>query len=194
IEKMLDEFREKYEVIAGFYEKDSTFRSRTQGVLKVPTDVAKAAGIVGPNARASGWKFDVRLSRYFAYEDVHFKPVVLEDGDIYARTMVRVKEVFESIRMAQEGLSLLKEGEPIAVKSPRNTPEGREAVFRTEAPRGELFYYVRGSGKPNPARMKVRTPTLATLRAAPVVLPGQEYQDVPAFVISIDPCICCTER
>lgn len=194
IEKRLDDFKEKWDVLAQFYEKDSSFVKRTKGVGVISKDIAREAGIVGPNARGSGLKFDIRLKKYFAYEEVKFKPVVLEDGDIYARTMVRVKEVYESIRMCQEALSLINEKRPVAVeRGPRKLPKN-EVMFNTEAPRGELFYFVRGNGTNKPERMKVRTPTLATLRGVPVVLKGMEIQDVPATVISIDPCICCTER
>jgi ech hydrogenase subunit E len=151
---------------------------------------------VGPNARGSGVDLDIRSKGYFAYNDLKFKSVKLDDpkGDIYSRSMVRVKEVFESMKMIHTLLGMIDDTKPIAVeKGPKKLPED-EAFFNIEAPRGELFYFVRGNGTNKPERMKVRTPTLATLRGVPIILPGVEVQHVALIVISIDPCICCTER
>ena len=194
--KRLADFRSRWEVLAKFYRTDSGFHHRTRGVGVIPHDLARDAGVVGPNARGSGVNNDVREKGYFAYGDLKFKPVKLDDprGDIFDRSMVRVQEVFESMKMADALLGMIDEAKPIAVeKGPRKLPED-EAFFSAEAPRGELFYHVRGNGTNKPERMKVRTPTLATLRAVPVALKGMEIQHVPLMVISIDPCICCTER
>ena len=115
-------------------------------------------------------------------------------GDIYDRSMVRVKEVFESMKMIKTLLGMIDESKPFAVdKGPKKLPKN-EVFFNVEAPRGELFYYCKGNETNMPARMKVRTPTLATLRAVPIALTGTEVQNVALIVISIDPCICCTER
>ena len=72
-------------------------------------------------------------------------------------------------------------------------PEG-ESVFRVEQPRGELFYYIRANGTKNLERMRVRTPTFANIPALLHMLPGCKLPDVPVIVLSIDPCISCTER
>jgi len=196
LERRLDEFAPKWDVLAKFYRMDSGFAHRTKGVGVIPHDIAWAAGIVGPNARGSGVDLDIRNKHYFAYGDLKFKSVKLDDpkGDIFSRSMVRVQEVFESIKMVRALLGMIDDKKPFSVeKGPRMLPED-ECFFNIEAPRGELFYYLRGNGTNKPARMKVRTPTLATLRGVPVILPGMEIQHVPLTVISIDPCICCTER
>ena len=72
-------------------------------------------------------------------------------------------------------------------------PEG-ESVFRVEQPRGELFYYIRANGTKNLERMRVRTPTFANVPPLLHMLPGCKLPDVPVIVLSIDPCISCTER
>jgi ech hydrogenase subunit E len=196
LQARLDGFKEKWETLAHFYRTDYGFHHRTHGVGVIPHDLARDGGVVGPNARGSGVNNDVREKGYYAYGDLKFKPVKLDDpqGDILSRSMVRVKEVEESIRMATALLGMIDEHKPFAVeKGPRKLPED-EAFFNVEAPRGELFYHVRGNGTNKPERMKVRTPTLATLRVVPVAMKGMEIQQVPLLVISIDPCICCTER
>ena len=63
-----------------------------------------------------------------------------------------------------------------------------------EQPRGEAIYYIKGNGTKNLARFRVRTPTFANLAALLRMLPGAELADVPVIVLSIDPCISCTER
>jgi ech hydrogenase subunit E len=113
-------------------------------------------------------------------------------GDCYARALVRARELLQSIDLQIEALNKMPEGE-IAAKV-RGNPPANEAVMRTEAPRGELFYYAKGNGTRNLERMKIRTPTYANLPSLLVMLPGSQLPDVPVIVLSIDPCICCMER
>ena len=75
----------------------------------------------------------------------------------------------------------------------RGNPEG-EAFSRVEAPRGELLYYVKANGSKNLERLRVRTPTFTNIPPLLAMLPGMELADVPVIVVSIDPCISCTER
>jgi ech hydrogenase subunit E len=135
---------------------------------------------------------DVRLTKYQAYGDLNYEPIVETAGDCYARTMVRARELFQSIDLQLEALAKLPEGE-IAVKVKGNPP-ANETVMRTEAPRGELLYYAKGNGTRNLERLKIRTPTFANLPSLLISLPGCELADVPVIVLAIDPCICCMER
>ncbi|HYA15460.1 MAG TPA: hypothetical protein VEF33_14080 [Syntrophales bacterium] len=171
---------------------DYTVKARTIGVGVLTKELAIALGCVGPVLRASGVREDVRLTKYHAYGDVNFEPIVETSGDCYARTLVRARELLQSIDMQIEALNKLPEGE-IAAKV-RGNPPANEAVMRTEAPRGELFYYAKGNGTRNLERLKIRTPTYANLPSLLVMLPGCELADVPVIVLSIDPCICCMER
>ncbi len=75
----------------------------------------------------------------------------------------------------------------------KGKPEG-EAVTRVEQPRGELLYYIKGNGSKNLERVRIRTPTFANIPPLLAMLPGSELADVPVIVLSIDPCISCTER
>ena len=86
----------------------------------------------------------------------------------------------------------MPEGE-IAAKVKGNPP-ANEATMRVEQPRGEVFYYAKGNGTRNLERLRVRTPTYANIPSLLVMLPGCEMADVPIIVLSIDPCISCTER
>ena len=72
-------------------------------------------------------------------------------------------------------------------------PNG-EVITRTEQPRGEVVYCVKGNGSKNLQRFRVRTPTFANLPAMLKLLPGCDLADVPVLVLTLDPCISCTER
>jgi ech hydrogenase subunit E len=75
----------------------------------------------------------------------------------------------------------------------KGNPTG-EAIMRTEQPRGEVVYYVKGNGTKNLERLKIRTPTFANIPSLLLTLPGIKLADVPIVVLTIDPCISCTER
>lgn len=75
----------------------------------------------------------------------------------------------------------------------KGRPEG-ETVSRVEQPRGELFYYIKAAGAKNLDRLRIRTPTFANIPSLVAMLPGMWLSDVPVIVLSIDPCISCTER
>ncbi|MBO8128031.1 MAG: nickel-dependent hydrogenase large subunit [Peptococcaceae bacterium] len=188
---LLDEFKKQWDAISPVVQKDYTIRARTEGKGILPKEQAWELGIVGPTLRASGWAHDCRLLGYAAYGELGFQPVVEEGCDSYARTLVRVREVDQSLELAYKALNNLPEGE-IAVKV-KGFPEGEAAVC-VEQPRGELFEYARGNGTPHLERLKIRTPTFANIPALLVMLPGSELADVPVITLSIDPCIACTER
>ena len=189
-ESML-ELKRRMDKLAPVILKDSAFKKRTVGKGFLSYDDALKLGAVGPTARGSGVAKDIRLEGYQAYKHLKFEPVVEKDGDVYARTLVRFYEVYQAIDLILEAFKIMPEGK-IAVK-PAKWPEG-EAVARVEQPRGELFYYVKGNGTNRLERVKIRTPTLANIPSLLAMLPGYEVADIPVIVLSIDPCIACTER
>ena len=141
--------------------------------------------------RASGVAQDMRALGYAAYKDLEFETITRTEGDSYARCMVRCDELFESFRLIRQGLQKLPEGEIAAAF--KGNPNG-EVTVRTEQPRGEVIYYVKANGTKNLQRFRVRTPTFANLPAMLKLLPGVDLADVPVLVLTIDPCISCTER
>lgn len=170
---------------------DATIKRRAVGKGILSKEQAELLGAVGPTARGSGVAVDIRQTGYAAYKEVGFWPVVETAGDSYARTLVRAREVYQCIELMRRALAMMPEGEILARVD--GYPEG-ETVSRTEQPRGELIYYLRGNGTNNLERMKVRTPTFANIPTLLVMLPGCEMADVPVITLSIDPCIACTER
>ncbi len=170
---------------------DYTVQNRTVGKGVLTAKQAYELGLVGPTLRASGVMQDARMLKYAAFDDIAFTPVVETDGDCYARCKVRFREVFQSIDLIRQAIGKLPNGE-IAVKV-KGRPDG-EVTSRVEQPRGEVFYYIRANGTKHLERLRVRTPTFANVPALLTMLPGAGLSDVPVIVLSIDPCISCTER
>ncbi len=191
VRKLLDEFRRRWAPLKPVFVNDYTIKSRTveKGIL--PKEQATALCAVGPTARGSGVPYDARLTGYAAYRELGFEPVTDGGCDCYARMLVRIKELDQSLELVYKSLERLPEGE-VAVKV-KGFPQG-EGLTRVEQHRGEVFYFVRGNGTAYLERLKVRTPTFANIPALLVMLPGSELADVPVIVLSIDPCIACTER
>jgi ech hydrogenase subunit E len=170
---------------------DYTVQKRTVSKGVLTGKQAYELGLVGPTLRASGIAQDMRMLGYAAFNEIDFEPVVETDGDCYARCKVRFRETLQSIDLIRQAISKLPDGE-LAVKV-KGRPEG-EVISRVEQPRGEVFYYIKANGKKNLERLRVRTPTFANVPALLAMLPGMWLSDVPVIVLSIDPCISCTER
>lgn len=180
------------------FEEDATILRRLVDVGAVSRRDAAAHGLVGPVARASGINIDVRASdRYDAYKDLSFNVITRDEGDSWARMMVRWDEVLESIKISTEILEKLpNDGNPVPdeKKLPRRFPAG-EAYARVEAQRGELIYYVMSDGKgQNPYRIKIRTPSFNNIINSAFMYIGHSIADVPVILASLDPCISCMER
>ena len=170
---------------------DYTVQKRLRGAGVLSGADAHALGAVGPTARASGIAMDMRTEGYAAYGDLGFEPIIEKEGDAYARTMVRVKELLQSIDLIRQAAAKIPDGE-IEVKVTGN-PNG-ECIVRTEQPRGEVVYYVKANNTKFLERVRVRTPTFANIGPLLQILAGCSLSDVPVLVLSIDPCISCTER
>jgi ech hydrogenase subunit E len=171
--------------------EDYSVKNRLVGVGVLSRDEAAALCTVGPMARASGIRQDIRLDGHSAYAKLDFEPILETDGDCYARCRVRVRELFQSIDMITQCVALIPDGE-LAVPVKGN-PEG-EFVARMEQPRGEAYYYSIGNGSKFLERIRVRTPTNMNIPAMVKTLQGCDLADVPMLVLTIDPCISCTER
>lgn len=173
--------------------EDETFLGRTRNVGKMNFDQADLLGAIGPTGRASGLQRDVRIdSPYAAYNDFPVKVVTGTNGDLEARFVVRIEELFESYRVVRELVDRLPEGE-LSVRVPRRIPEG-ETISRVEAPRGELLYFIKSNGSDKPERIKVRTPSLCNWASVLVTAVGHKLADMPMILAGIDPCFSCNDR
>ncbi|GAE88411.1 nickel-dependent hydrogenase large subunit [Acetivibrio straminisolvens] len=191
ITSILDGFEKEYSEITKVFLNDSSVILRTQGLGVLSKQAAFELGAVGPMARASGIDIDMRKSGYAAYGKLKIEPILETAGDCYARTSVRIREVFQSIDLIRQCIAMIPEGE-IKVKVSGN-PNG-EYFTRLEQPRGEVLYYVKANGTKFLDRVRVRTPTFANIPALLETLKGCQLADVPVLILTIDPCISCTER
>ncbi|MEE5990011.1 MAG: nickel-dependent hydrogenase large subunit [Lachnospiraceae bacterium] len=187
----LDFVEAETKVLKKTFMNDYSVQSRMKGVGVLTKEQAKALGCAGPFARASGIATDMRMRGYAAYGDLDMEPIISNDGDCYGRCEVRIGEIFQSIDLIRQAIAKIPDGELAAVV--KGNPDG-EYFMRIEQPRGEADYYVRGNGTPNLDRMRVRTPTFANLAGLCEVLKGADYADIGILVVTIDPCISCTER
>jgi ech hydrogenase subunit E len=187
----LQDLEPKIREITNVFLDDYSTRHRMEGVGVISKEDAYHMGMVGPMIRASGIPSDTRQIGYAAYKHVQFEPATAETGDCYGRCVVRVKEIFESINIVRQLVDKTPDG-PIDVKV-KGTPSG-EFFGRIEQPRGEVIYYVKGNGTKFLERFRVRVPTFANLPGMIQVLKGSQIADVPVIILTIDPCISCTER
>ncbi|MDR0596149.1 MAG: nickel-dependent hydrogenase large subunit [Clostridiales Family XIII bacterium] len=184
---MIPELKE----LANVFMEDMSVKNRLTGVGVLSKEDVIDLCAVGPVARASGVASDVRLDGHGAYAELGFEPCVEQDGDSMARCKVRIKELFQSIELIGKAAASIPEGD-IDIKVKGN-PSG-EFVGRMEQPRGEAYYYSKGNGSKFLERIRVRTPTNANIPALVKMLQGCDLADVPVLVLTIDPCISCTER
>ncbi len=177
---------------------DDALLARLRGVGVLTPAEVRAMGVVGPPARASGVAIDARRDHpYAAYPLMRFDVVVQDGCDVLARTLVRALEIFESVKILRQCLALLSdlpEGDLLA-QVPPTLPADREGLGAVEAPRGEVFHYVRTGARNGPERWRVRAPSYQNLQAVPLMFkPGTTIADVPIALGSADPCFSCTER
>ena len=185
---------------------------RTQGVGVRPAADAIALGVSGPSLRGAGVAWDVRKrAPYSSYDKFDFQVPTRTAGDVYARYLVRMDEMRESLKIVRQAMDGLPEG-PIRANAPHIVLPDRDSmknsiealiyhfkivtegfhppvgeVYQTiESPRGELGIYMVSDGSPKPMRCHVRAPSFANLQALPKMVEGRLIADVVACIGSID--------
>lgn len=173
---------------------DKTIAMRTKGVGVLPKEDALRMGAVGPHARASGVKVDVRKDApYSSYEDFDFDVPVVESGDVFARVVVRALECYESIKIIRQALENLP-ATPINLGNKLIKIQPGQAVCRHEAPRGQLSHMVVGDGSFNNHRVSIHVPSYKNTPTVPFMLRGNTVADAGLIIASIDPCFSCLDR
>lgn len=191
---ILDEAEKKIGMITRAALDDPVLAARLKGIGVLTKEDAIKYGALGPTARASGIDIDVRRDEpYAAYDLVEWNVITQDEGDVFAKTVVRLLECFESIKIIRQCLDKLKVIKGEILTGIKDIPPG-EGIGRHEAPRGETFHYVRSDGSNTPVRLKVRAPTYMNLPTCEATVPGESVADAAIILASIDPCYCCTER
>ncbi|RKY00524.1 MAG: NADH dehydrogenase subunit [Spirochaetes bacterium] len=194
--KKLDYLESRAKYYAKVFHSDMLIRKRTTGKGKLSKNFAEKYSIVGPVARASGLKIDVRKDMpYLLYDELDWRIVTKRECDSHARIMVKVYEILESVRILKQCFRKVSKTEKILkIKAPLRV-EPNEALAVTEAPRGELLYYAISNGTDVPERIRVRTPTFANIvKSIPEILKGEQLGDLPVIIASMDPCFSCCDR
>ncbi|MGC8935805.1 MAG: NADH-quinone oxidoreductase subunit C [Candidatus Methanomethylicaceae archaeon] len=198
--RTVDGLKEECSELLTLVAEHPVVKSRLIGVGKLTYEQAFDGGAVGPVARGSNWKIDVRADNppHAIYDPKIISwEVVTDDGcDSYARTIVRVKELLVSAGIVSQCLDHLSKTTGEVRVKPKYIPAGSEAVGLNEAPRGELAYYIRASERNEnlPQGIRIRTPSYRNNAVLPLMLIGCNLADVPVIMGSIDQCLACTDR
>jgi NADH-quinone oxidoreductase subunit D len=188
------------------------FIDRTKGIGVITDEQCIQWGITGPIMRAAGMAYDMRKAvPYCGYEQYDFEVPTYQGGDVYARYMVRVEEIRQSVRIINQAMDRLPLG-PVRSNNRKFIPPPRSELgtsmeslihhfklwtegfpapkggvyVATESPRGELGVYLEGDGSPKPLRARYRTPSFVNLQIMPLLTHGHFVADVVGVIGSID--------
>ena len=205
-------FPERIDEYESLLTKNPIFMERTRKIGVLSGEEALRWGLTGPPLRASGVAHDLRKARpYSGYEQYDFDVPIHTDGDTYARYVVRIEEMHQSLRIVQQALDTLPYG-PVRSSNRKFVPPPRaelgtsmEAVIHhfklwtegfdlpkgavympVESPRGELGVYLESDGGPKPYRVHWRTPSFVNLQALPLLAKGHLVADLVALIGTID--------
>ena len=212
VKQFLDDFppavKEFHKLITG----NRIFQKRTQRVGYISAEDAIDWGLSGPSLRGSGIALDIRRANpYCSYETYDFEIPTEPDCDVWARYMVRMREMNESHKIVQQALARLRPG-PVKADAPKVVLPDREAMkthmdalihhflivaegfdvpagevyMPIEASKGELGVYIKSTGGPKPARVHFRGPSFVNLSALPDLARGAMVADIVAIIGSLD--------
>ncbi len=215
--RFLDKCARTIDEIEGMLDGNAIFLNRTKGIGAISREDAVSYGLTGPLLRATGVPYDVRRSRpYLGYEAYAFDVITEQEGDVFARYRIRIREMRESIKIVDQVLKTMPPG-PVYVDDPRivippknqaNAPAGGmegliyhfknymhghgvspppgEVYSCTEAPNGELGFYLVSDGTGRPYRWRVRPPSLYNYQAFPAMVTGGLISDMVAALSSLN--------
>jgi NADH-quinone oxidoreductase subunit D len=213
VRAFLDRFPPKLDEFEDLLTKNAIYQGRTRGVGRISGADAVAYSLVGPIARAAGVAYDVRKAfPYLGYDTLDFSVPTRTEGDVYARYLVRVAEMRESVKICRQALERISPKGPYAVDDPRITPPPKDRVYTemealiqhfliysqgftvppgeayvpVEGPRGEHGFSVTSDGTNRPWRVKSRAPSLLACQALERLIVGGLIADVVAVIGSID--------
>ncbi len=213
VDRFVRAFPSRIEEYENLLTQNRIWLARTKGVGVLSAEDAVAWGVSGPSLRGSGVAFDVRkLFPYSSYDEFEFDVPTRTEGDCYARYLLRVAEMRESLRIVRQAMGKIPAEGPIRTEAPGIVPPQREKmktemealiyhfkiftegfspppgeVYQTvESPRGELGFFVASDGSPKPLRVKVRAPSFVNLQALPKLAEGRLIADVVACIGTID--------
>ena len=212
IAKFLAIFPDRIDEYWSILDENPIWRERTVGVASMSAAECLNHGVTGPVLRAAGVPYDIRkVNPYCGYEQYDFEVPLGENADVFDRYRVRMGEMRQSIRIIEQVLETMPDGDYNA-DDPRIVPPAKERVFSDmealihhfilvtrgfpvapgevyasiESPKGELGYYVVADGSEKPYRVRVRPPSFYNLCSLPHIVEGKMVADVVAAIGSLD--------
>lgn len=213
IRKWADAFPKHMKDFGALVHRNRIFIDRMAGVGVISAAEAINLGLTGPTLRGSGVARDLRKDDpYLVYDQLDFDVITHEEGDVWARYMVRIDEMAESIKIIHQVLDKMPEGE-IRLNKPNMVlpkkadvytkmedlindfmlinfgaaPEVGESYTAIESPKGELGFFIVSDGTGYPWKMKIRSPSASNTQGLPVMAEGSMVADIVAIIGSIDP-------
>jgi NADH-quinone oxidoreductase subunit D len=213
IKEFIVGFPAKLNEMGRMLNRNRIFLDRTVGVGAISAQDAIEIGLSGPNLRACGVEYDLRtFSPYLVYDRLSFDVITEKAGDCFARYMVRMREMEESVKIVQQAIVNMPDG-PVKADLPKRVlpdkgrvytkmeelihdfvivndgvhPPAGDAYVATEGSKGELGFYIISDGSGLPWRLKIRSPSFCSLQALPLLLKGQMISDIVAVIGSLDP-------
>lgn len=209
----MDDFPSQLQYAEKLVNRNKIFLNRVSGICHVPREKAIELGLTGPTLRGSGVPRDLRRDEpYLVYNELDFDVITYTEGDVWARYMVRVQEMKQSLKMLYQILDKMPKGDIIAKKPkavlPRKAevytkmeelindfmlinfgaaPESGETYTAIEAPKGELGFFIVSDGTGHPWKMKIRSPSTSNLQSLAYMVNGSMIADVILAIGSIDP-------
>lgn len=194
IQVMLDGLKAPLQLFYRTVSEDPVLQARTKGVGKLSRQQVLDYCALGPTARASGVDIDVRRDHpHAAYGLVNWQVITAQNGDVFDKTVVRILEMFESIKIIEQCLQKLKTVPGPVDSNPKEVKAG-EGIGHYEAPRGEVIHFIQSDGSNRPARHKIRAPSFMNVITDREAVIGQSVADATIILAAVDPCYCCTER
>ena len=162
-------------------------QERMKGIGILSRADAISYGVTGPSGRASGWNCDVRkLHPYGVYDKVNFQEITYQEGDVYHRYMVRMKEIEQSLHILEQLIDNIPEGDfAVKTKLVIKLPEG-QYFHSVEASRGEFGVFIESRGDKTPYRMKFRSPGLPLVSVVDLLASKNKIADLIAIGGSLD--------
>jgi NADH-quinone oxidoreductase subunit D/NADH-quinone oxidoreductase subunit C/D len=193
---VVDRLPRKIDELDAYLSNNEIIRTRCEGVGVITAEQAIAYSAAGPVLRASGVPYDVRRADpYGIYDRFEFDVAVRYHGDVYDRYIIRIDEMRESLRILQQAVRDIPEGEIFSGKPVYQVRvKAGESYGRVENPKGELGFYIVSDGKPTPWRYHIRAPSFINLTGMAEMCKGQKIADVVVILGSIDIVLGETDR
>jgi NADH-quinone oxidoreductase subunit D len=188
VREFIPYMRGKLEQYNNLVSGNEIFLGRIKGIGKYDAETAIAYGLSGANLRSTGVKWDLRKDQpYSLYNRFEFDVPVRESGDCYARYLIRLEEISQSLRILEQAVEQIPAEGEIMGKVPRVIrPAEGEVYSRIESPRGEIGCYIISRGKQEPFRMKFRRPSFVNLQILPKLLVGETMTNLITILGGID--------